>query len=134
MTFQSSTLRRPDSSKSLQQLAEKLLSQAGAAGVTPTSIDDLVAIAKLEEAQDLESFVIRFLGRVAGGAREAFLSTLQKVRGIADLRERAIYIPKEARETRRRFVQAHELGHQVIPWHNVNVGYRDDDLSLSENA
>src|SRR5262249_7033565 len=93
-----------------------------------------VNAADLEEAQDLEPFVSRFLRQIAESARETFKATLQKVRGIADLRERAIYVPSDTRQRRRRFVQAHELGHQVIPWHSVNLGYRDDDLSLTDDA
>jgi hypothetical protein len=134
MSLQPSSRRRPDSSGSLEQIADTLLRRAGALGTIPTPIDDLVAAARLEDAHDLEPFVSRFLSRIAANAREAFLATLQKVRGIADLRERAIYIPTETSQRRRRFVQAHELGHQVIPWHSVNVGYRDDDLSLTGDA
>jgi len=134
MSLQPSSTRRPDCSSSLEQLAEQLLRRAGALGTIPTPIDDLVAAARLEDAHDLEPFISRFLSHIAGNAREAFLATLQKIRGIADLRERAIYIPAETSQRRRRFVQAHELGHQVIPWHSVNVGYRDDDLSLTGDA
>jgi len=134
MRLQPSSIRRPDSSASLEKIAEALLRRAGALGTIPTPVDDLVAAASLEDAQDLEPFVSRFLGHIAASARATFLSTLQKIRGIADLRERAIYIPTNTSQRRRRFVQAHELGHQVIPWHSVNVGYRDDDLSLTDDA
>jgi hypothetical protein len=131
MPTQLQTIRRPDSSTTLEQLVETLLRRAGVGGVIPTPIDELIAASKLEQTEDLEPFVGRFLRHLAESARAPFVAALQKVRGIADLRERAIYVPSgNTTDRRRRFVQAHELGHQVIDWHSVNVGYRDDDMSL----
>lgn len=134
MPIQIQAIRRPESSASIEQLAERLLQRAGVSGVIPTPIDELIAASKIEETKDLQPFVSRFLRHVAEGARASFVATLQRVRGIADLRERAIYVPSgNRRDRRRRFVQAHELGHQVIDWHSVNVGYRDDAISLRLN-
>jgi hypothetical protein len=131
MPTQLQAIRRPDSSTTLEHLVETLLRRAGVEGVIPTPIDELIAASKLEQAEDLEPFVGRFLRHLAKSARAPFVAALQKVRGIADLRERAIYIPSgNTNDRRRRFVQAHELGHQVIDWHSVNIGYRDDDMSL----
>ena len=126
--------RRPDASPSLEEMAENLLRRADAIGKLPTPIDDLIATAQLEEPRDAEAFVQSFVKRLATGAGETFLAAIQKVRGIADLRQRAIYVQSDTTSPRRLFVKCHELAHQVIPWHSVNPGYRDDDLSLSANA
>jgi hypothetical protein len=131
MPTQLQTIPRPDSSATLEQLVERLLRRAGVGGVIPTPVDELISASKLDQAEDLEPFLGRFLRHVAESARAPFVAALQKVRGIADLRERAIYVQSgNTNDRRRRFVQAHELGHQVIEWHSVNVGYRDDDISL----
>jgi hypothetical protein len=58
----------------------------------------------------------------------------QKIRGIADLRDRVVYVPTTTTSPRVRFAKAHELGHQVVPWHRVNPAYADDDRSLSPEA
>src|ERR1051326_5227369 len=131
MPIQLQAIRRPDSSATIEELAEQLLRRADVGGVIPTPIDELIAVSEIEQTDDLDPFVHRFLRRLAQSARAPFIAALQKVRGIADLRERAIYVPGgNTQDRRRRFVQAHELAHQVIGWHSVNVGYRDDDISL----
>lgn len=125
---------RPDAATTLSDLAESLVSRGGAAGVLPTPIDDLIAVSNLAVPVDPTPFIQGFLSRLHGAAQDTFISAMQKLRGIADLRERAIYIPSEVKPARVKWVKTHELGHQVIPWHHVNTGYRDDDLSLSQDA
>lgn len=63
---------------------------------------------------------------------------MRKIRGLADLRDKAIYVPSD-KSPRELFVKSHELGHEVIPWHNIESGvpveiYVDDDASLSHDA
>lgn len=125
---------RPGSTPSLAGLAERLLQQAGATDTLPTPVEELILAANVVTPEDPQPILERFLARIPSAVHESFLAAWQKVRGVADLRERAIYIPAETNNGRRRFVQAHELGHQVIPWHRVNAAYRDDDQSLSLSA
>ena len=58
----------------------------------------------------------------------------QKIRGIADLRERVTYVDENTTPTRIRFAKGHELGHQVLPWHRLDPGRFDDDKSLTCEA
>jgi hypothetical protein len=125
---------RPDAARSISQIAEMALRKAGAVGTLPTPIDQLIAAAKLEDVTDPEPFISSFIAKLQKGARETFRAALQKLRGIADLRERAIYIPSDTNVRRVLFAKGHEFGHQAIPWHNVNTAYQDDDLSLSHKA
>lgn len=126
-----SVTHRPDSAQSISALAETALRRAGAVGRLPTPIDELIAAAELTEVADPTPFLQSFLRRLPEGARAAFRATLQKVRGIADLRERAIYVPADTSDRRLLFTKCHEFGHQTIPWHKVNTAYQDNDLSLS---
>lgn len=127
-------IARPDSADTLSELAEKLVKRGGASGVLPTPIDDLIAASDLDLPEDPTSQIASFLSGLKDGAKATFLSAMQKVRGIADLRERAIYIAPDVKPARVKWVKAHELAHQSIPWHHVDTGYRDDDVSLSQDA
>jgi len=104
------------------------------AGRLPTPINDLIAAAGVREEENPEALKESFLASIAESVRDSFRLTLQKVRGIADLRERVVHVPTNSTPPRRLFVKGHELGHQVIPWQQVNSGYQDDDYSLSSEA
>ncbi len=127
-------IQPPDSAPNLRGIAEDILRQAGAVGILPTPIDELLDAARVEKNHDPEPLIQAFLGRLRDHARDTFLAGIQKIRGIADLRERAIYIAAETSDRRRLFVKSHELGHQVIPWHQINFGYCDDERSLRSDA
>jgi hypothetical protein len=126
-------LHIPDSAQDLQGLAERALRGAGALGKLPTPIDDLVAAAKIIDFADPETAKERFLRTLAKGAVSTFLSAWQKLRGIADLRDNVIYVPRDTMPPRVLFAKTHEFGHQVIPWHRVPI-YLDDDKSLRPDA
>ena len=123
---------RPESEPKLARLAEKLLKEACANTVLPTPLDRLYQVAKVTNISALPDET--FLQALPEKAKGLFRNALQKIRGIADLRERVTYVPKDCRAPRERFVRAHELGHQVIPWHNIDPAYMDDSESLSPDA
>lgn len=88
--------------------------------VLPTPLDTLYAAVRVRSYNlDLdapEERLQRALDKAGGALRRAF----QKVRGITDLRERAVYIPRGDTKPRERFVRAHELAHNIIPWQRIN--------------
>ncbi len=125
----------PDSAEEIAKLADRTLRIAGAKATLPTPIDELLRGAKIKDESNTEGSIKGFITSLNQQGRAIFAATLQKVRGIADLREQAIYVPADTR-TRERFAKAHELGHQKIPWHHIGAAgsvriYRDDDYSLS---
>ncbi len=120
---------RPESELRLSDLVRKLLREADAEGVLPTPLDRLFEIAKVTNIAELPDE--SFLRTLTDKAKGYFISAKQKLRGIADLRERVTYIPQDSNARRQRFVQAHELGHQVIPWHCIDPTYLDNSETLS---
>lgn len=120
---------RPTSVSDLAKIADFTLREAGAIGRLPTPIDSLLTAADIGEVFDPEAAKEQFLSTLAEGARDGFLALWQKIRGIADLRERVVYVPRETTIPRILFAKGHELGHQVIPWHRSPI-YQDDDRSL----
>lgn len=123
---------RPESGVKLSELVRKLLREADAEGVLPTPLDRLFEIARITNIAELPDE--SFLRTLSDEAKGFFKSARQKLRGIADLKERATYIPRDVNSRRERFVKAHELGHHVIPWHSVDPAYLDDSESLSSEV
>jgi hypothetical protein len=133
-----SVIYLPESAPEIFQIAERTLIAAGAKGKLPTPMEDLLGAAKIARETDPEGVVQRFLKSVSEQGRALFQFSLQKVRGIADLRERAVYVPTDT-IPRKRFADGHEIGHQVIPWHHVaskggSRFYHDTDYTLSPSV
>lgn len=133
-----SLIHLPESAPEIFQIAERALKAAGAKGTLPTPMDDLLRAAKIAQETDPDGVVQRFLKSLNEQGRAFFQFSLQKIRGIADLRERAVYVPTDT-IPRKRFADGHELGHQLIPWHHVaqkggSRFYHDTEYTLSPNV
>lgn len=131
-------ISRPATSDEISKIAYSILQKASAHGRLPTPIDDLLSAAKIADMSDSHGFLDRFLSSVDEKAGDFLRSALQKIRGLADLREKAIYA-SPAKPARVLFAKSHELGHELIPWHNPfpaasSKFYKDDDKSLSPYA
>jgi hypothetical protein len=101
---------RPDSADKLSDMVRRLLREADALGVLPTPVDRLFAIAKVTNIDDLPD--ASFFATLSEKARGIFTRARQKLRGIADLREKVTYVPRDAYATREFFAKCHEFGHQ----------------------
>ena len=123
---------RPKSEPKISRLAHKLLREADALGVLPTPLDQLFTVAKVTNISALPEE--GFLQSLSERAKGFFRSAMQKIRGIADLREKATYVPRDTKAPRERFARAHELGHQVIPWHSIDPAYLDTSETLGRDA
>lgn len=120
----------PEEREELEALASDLLNKAGVYGVLPTPLEalyDHVGVTCISELPEKEAYM-KTLGKAA---RAKFQSTMQKIRGIADLRDDVVYIPKGQTNARDRFARAHEISHQTIPSHNVTDPYIDTNFELS---
>src|SRR5260221_14528766 len=85
----------PESAPEIFQIADRALIAADAKGKLPTPMEDLLRAAKIARETDPEGVVQRFLKSVNEQGRALFQFSLQKVRGIADLRKRAVYVPSD---------------------------------------
>ncbi len=132
--YSSSIVIRPDSEEEISSYSERLLKKANTIEILPTPIDDLVEVAKISEINSTDELRNNFVSSLKSNAQEIFINALQKIRGLADLRERVIYVPKTSNPVRNIFPKAHELGHQVLPWHNIDPSYLDDDMTLSQDV
>jgi hypothetical protein len=124
----------PEEAEELSAIGERLLRAADAVDILPTPLDQLYAAARVR-AYDLDldaphGSLRGFLERAGGALRRV----LQKVRGITDLRERVVYIPQGDTKPRERFVRAHELSHNVIPWQRFEDEHIDETRDLTAGA
>jgi Zn-dependent peptidase ImmA (M78 family) len=125
----------PETAPELIRIADRALRASGAKGRLPTPIEDLIRAANIVEDGDTEGVMKRFLSLLNEKGSLFFRSSMQKLRGIADLRERAVYVPSDT-APRERFAKGHELGHQLIPWHHIGADrvssfFHDNEYTLS---
>lgn len=126
---------RPDSHDEITRLVHRLLHEADAVDVLPTPMSQLFDVARIKEVGKLPDPESGFIKSLTDHALSAFLSGLQKIRGIADIRDRVVYIPRRDHDPRILFAQGHELGHLCMSWHNVKRrAYQDDDSTLSSSV
>ena len=123
---------KPVSEAKLCDFSRKLIRKAEVEGILPTALEPLFETAKIINIEELPDDT--FLQTLSEKAKGVFISARQKLRGIADLRERVTYIPRDPNAGRERFVKVHELAHHVIPWHDIDPAYLDDNESLGPNA
>lgn len=127
----------PDSADEISGLADKAIRRAGAMGILPTPIDDLIAAANVKDKSDDDASIASFLESLGEQAQSTLKSVINMVRGIANLRQPVIYVPTDTKP-RQFFAKSHELGHQDIPWHKTYSGksdfFHDDDYTLSSDA
>lgn len=126
--------KRPETHDDITRLVEKLLYKADAVDIYPTPMSRLFDVAKITEVGSLPDPQSGFVKSLSQKALSVFLSAVQKIRGIADMRERVVYVPRRDHDPRILFAQGHELGHQTMIWHNVNRAYEDTDLTLSPSV
>lgn len=122
-----------DTKVELEADAKNLLKRAGVYGVIPTPLEALMDNEKIKFHSGLPEQE-SFLKTLPEKGKNIFLNAVQKIRGISDLRSRAIYIPKDKNNTRERFALAHEIAHTNIEHHNIGVSLTDTNEELSLNV
>ena len=120
----------PISKDDLEAQARRLLRDAGVLGILPTPLDVLAETAGIKCYKNLPD-TDGFLKTLTAAGQRTFIEAIQKVRGIADLREKVVYIPAGQAKPKERFAQAHEISHQIIPWHDVGHSLIDTEITLS---
>lgn len=117
-------MRPDDSTLTTGQLArvrkeaDRALRDAGAYGVFPTPIDQIMDVARVTEVKEdvlNESFVQKLRIKVSS-AGQALRSALSKIQGLFHASEGLIFIDFALMEVKKRFVRLHECAHGFLPW------------------
>jgi transcriptional regulator with XRE-family HTH domain len=109
--------------------AMSLLRRADALGTHPTPLDQVMGVTDLVAAGEitLELDERRTLRRLFGSLVDQVLTSL---RGAIHLRAREIYVQPDLHQLKRRFIVAHEIGHDLLPWQRETFAYLDNDERL----
>lgn len=103
--------------RQIRAVAERMLQRAGVVGVVPTPLDAVARVAGIRETIDIGQLPTDLVGRRPG--------VLKRVIGAIFYRERTIFVDRSQGPARGRFIEAHEVIHKAIPWHETF--YRLDD-------
>jgi hypothetical protein len=100
--------------------AQRALKCAGAYGVIPTPLDEVgeaVGVAEVIDIAQLPQDLV-----------VSKPSALKKILGAFLYRAESAFVDFSQPEGRARFIQSHELGHRLVPWHEG--AYLDDERRL----
>lgn len=122
----------PIERKTIRTHALALLRNSDALGTFPTPLEELLEVADLVAAGEitLDADEKRKLWTKFGSLLDKALDLLQ---GAVHRRSRQVWVRPNLYETKRRFVLAHEIGHDILPWQR-ELAYLDDDQRLRENV
>jgi hypothetical protein len=118
-------MRRPDDSSltpgqsaRVRKEAERALREAGALGLFPTPLDQIMTVARIEEVKEdvLNPGFIAKLRAKAGLAGQAVKHALSKVLGLFHASEGLVFLSQSLMAVKKRFVGFHEAGHGFLPW------------------
>lgn len=124
----------PDCHEELRSIAKEALQRADAFGKLPTPIDDVLEAHKIKLIPDSNTDREGFLASLKGKSRRLFQGILHKLRGVADTRRQAVWVASRKQERYTLFPKAHELSHQIIPWHQLDPSYFDTAATFSIDA
>jgi IrrE N-terminal-like domain len=108
----------PGERSRVRKEAERALREAGALGVFPTPIDQIMAAARVTEVKEdvLNPGFIAKLRAKAEGAGQAVKRALSKVLGLFHASEGLVFLNQTLIAVKKRFVSLHEAGHGFMPW------------------
>lgn len=119
----------PEERKAIRAHVLMLLRRADAVGVVPTPLEQVMEVAQLVAAGEitLDEAEKRQLRKKFGSLVDLVLNKLQ---GVIHLGAREVWVQPELYELKKRFVTAHEIGHDLLPWQRELIAYIDDEARL----
>jgi Zn-dependent peptidase ImmA (M78 family) len=105
--------------------AGRALREAGALGVFPTPVEQIMAVARVEEVKDNvldESFLAKMRAEAGGLIKSA----LSKVLGLFQAKSGLVFIDHSLMKVRKTFVRLHESAHGFLPWQRTMYALVED--------
>lgn len=95
--------------------AERALREAGAFGVLPTPVPQIMAVAKVDEvAEDVLN--PGFIAKMRAAAGDALKRAISKVRGLFHASAGLVFLDQTLMAVKKQFVRLHEAAHGFLPW------------------
>lgn len=115
--------------------AKQALLDAGAVGILPTPVDQILEAAKVSVVPiALDESYLTKLRRTAESAGSALLSAISKVWGVFDPKSRMAFIDPETPKEKLPFLKLHEGGHAVLPWQSIFGLFEDCRKTLDPDV
>lgn len=108
----------PEQRARIRQEAERALKEAGAFGIFPTPIDQIMEVAKVVEVKEdvlNPTFLAKLRGSI-GKVGGALKSALSKVHGVFHAIAGLVYIDQSLYAAKKTFIRLHEAAHGFLPW------------------
>ena len=113
--------------------AVALLRRADALGEIPTPLDRVMDVSKLVLAGEIE-LEPEMKRRLRDRFGDLVDRALDMILGSIRFDSRGIYLQPDMYWLRRRFVQAHEIGHEMLPWHRELYAFLDDKTRIRSDV
>jgi hypothetical protein len=113
----------------VRRYARGALAAAGAVDLAPVPVDDVVAAVGLHKESLFDLGEPDLPPRIRALAKKF----TGRVLGAMAIKEKILYVDESLSPTRRRFTQAHEIGHHALPWHE-GAYFVDDRTNLSPDT
>lgn len=109
----------PDRRRAIDRHVDRLLRAADARYRFPTPVENIVEAQRLRTAaNDASPFAAGILAAAPAALREKMRIISHKVLAVLDRRDRLVYVDPDRLEVQQRFGRCHEVGHDVLPWHD----------------
>jgi hypothetical protein len=99
----------------IRREAERALREAGALGVFPTPVRQIMEVAKVTEV-DEDVLNPGFIARLRGSVSGALKMAVGKIQGVFHAVAGLVYLDQSLYELRKKFVRLHEAAHGFLPW------------------
>lgn len=133
MTLPDDSSLTPSQLRNVRRQSERLLEHAGAKGVFPTPINEILAAAEVEVADEsLDEGLVKGLYR---GAKKLVKSAVSKLLGLFHAVGRVIFVDRSLHEKKIIFIKLHETGHSWLPHQRRTYAFLEDcEESLDPDA
>lgn len=105
--------------RQIRAASEQALRRAGVFGVVPTPLDEVSRAAGVIETIDLSQLPEDLVARRP--------NVFKRVLGGIFYRPRLVVVDRSQGHARGRFIEAHEISHKVIPWHEAVFRLDDEE-------
>jgi hypothetical protein len=95
--------------------AERALREAGAFGALPTPVDQIMAVAKVEEVME-DVLNPAFIAQMRTKAGDALKRAVSKVMGLFHATAGLVFLDQTLMAVKKQFVRLHEAAHGFLPW------------------
>jgi transcriptional regulator with XRE-family HTH domain len=108
-----------------------LLRKADALDVIPTPLPQVMDVSRLVLAGEIQ-LEPEMKRRLRDRFGDLVDKALDLILGSVRFDDRSVYLKPDLYWLRKRFVQSHEIGHEMLPWHRELYVFLDDKARLSE--